>query len=395
MVAAAILAGSGATATSAPHLISIEPDEKIGTSRAVVVDDTPLVHTAQLLPLNQSGELVAKGNITEQTSKVLGNLRMVLNANKSELQQVVKLNVYLARAEDLPSVQKVLAETIVGPLKPASCFVIGVLSNPDALVAMDAVAIAGLPEPGIKPISKPALYEQRGIRSAATLPAGSKVYVSGMADTNDLPVATRRTLEKLASAIDHLGIDRKDIVQLKAFLQPMSEAWVVTKAIADFFDGNAPPTVLVEWISPPPNPPIEIELIAAAKQDAGKEMNSVSFLTPPGTTSTKVFSRVVRINHGQLIYFSGLHGRMPNDPGAQIKDIFRSIEGLLATKDSDMEHLVKATYYVSDDEASNKLNEIRPEYFKPESPPAASKAKVRSTGFADKSIMIDMIAVTR
>ena len=55
----------------------------------------------------------------------------------------------------------------------------------------------------------------------------------------------------------------------------------------------------------------------------------------------------------------------------------------------------KATYYVSEDLAGNKLNDIRAEFFNPLCPPAASKAKVRGVAVPDKTITVDMIAVTK
>lgn len=260
----------------------------------------------------------------------------------------------------------------------------------------------------------------------ALLPAGPKLYVSGMADTNNLPLATRKTLEKLLAAIGHLGSQRDDIVQLKVFLQPMSEVAAVRKEIVGFFGGHTPPIVFVEWISPAPNPPVEIELIAAAKErdrspvaaatnaasrgnfQAGQhvepaaggnrprpESESVSFLTPAGTASTKVYSRVARVNHGNLIYVSGLYGLKSSDGVGQVREIFDSLGEVLKKTGSDFEHLVKATYYVTDNDASNKLNDLRPEFYNPQRPPAASKAKVKGVGIAGKTVTMDMIAVTK
>jgi len=153
--------------------------------------------------------------------------------------------------------------------------------------------------------------------------------------------------------------------------------------------------VLVEWISPTPNPPIEIELIASAKGDFAKQADAVSFLTPPGTTDTKVFRRVARINHGRQIYISGLYGLTSGNGGAQVSEIYDSLKGILQQTGSGFEHLVKATYYVSDDEASNQLNEIRPKFYKPDRAPAASKAKVMGVGFPDRTITLDMIAIPK
>ena len=378
----------------------LEPDAATGTSAAVIVDDVPLVHTAQLLPLDPHGKLVGEGDVAKQADQVLANLAQVLNfkAVESALADIIKLNVYLAEPEALPKVQRVLSRQFTGPIKPAVSFVVGALPEPGALVAMDAVAAAGRPtppRPAKRPKDSSSPYFRAGISHATFLPAGPKLYISGMADTNDLAQATRKTLEKLVAALDHLGGGKSNIMQLKAFLQPMSQVALVRQEIVNFFNGNAPPTVFVEWISPSPNPPIEIELIANAKGDFSKEADSVTFLTPPGTTASKVFSRVARVNHGQLIYVSGLYGRQSQDAAGQIREIFHSLDGILKQGGSDFEHLVKATYYVSDNDASNKLNDIRPEFFNPNRPPAASKAKVKGVGLPGKSVTLDMIAVTK
>ena len=74
-----------------------------------------------------------------------------------------------------------------------------------------------------------------------------------------------------------------------------------------FFGSEAvPPLTLVEWQS---KNPIEIELIVAGdRKPAG---DSVEYLTPPGLKTSPVFSRVARVNRGDLIYVSGLYGPAP------------------------------------------------------------------------------------
>jgi enamine deaminase RidA (YjgF/YER057c/UK114 family) len=371
----------------------IEPSATSGTATAVVVGDIPLVHTAQMLPLNPRGELIEEPTLDAQIAHVLAKLDQVLRSAQSELRLVVKLNVYLSKAEDLQPVQGALSRCFTSPAKPAASFVVGNLAVPGARVAMDAIAPVGAKKIG--PGSTISVINENGCTQAAVLAAGGKVYVSGMADTNALPIATRKTLEKLIAAIAHLGLNKSHIVQLKSFLQPMSEVATVRKEIVNFFGGQAPPLVFVDWISKAPNPPIEIELIATAAGDFSREADSVSFITPPGTTGSKVYSRVARVNHGKLIFFSGLYGMKSETGAAQIREIFGTIKGVLAKCGSDLEHLAKATYYVSDDEASNQLNQIRPEFFNPQRPPTASKAKVTSVGMPGKTITLDMIAVTK
>jgi enamine deaminase RidA (YjgF/YER057c/UK114 family) len=374
----------------------IEPDAQTGTSKAVVVDEGVfLVHTAQILPFDEQGQIVP-GGVSNQTRRVLTRLDGLLSSARSDLQAAAKLNIYISTSNDLPIVLQALARKFSHANKPATSFVVTPLPEPTARVAMDVVAPTRYPSKASKvEWISPLGYQDREITAAAIPPPGPLIYVSGMADTNSLPDATRITLGKLISALDHLGLGKSDVIQLKAFFQPISQAAVVRKAIVDSFGGTAPPTVFVEWISPAPNPPIEIELVAAGKPDSTNDNASVVFLTPPGTTSTKVFSRVAKVNRGQLIFISGLYGINARDGEGEVREIFQSLGKILQRTGSDFEHLVKATYYVSDDLAGNKLNDIRPEFFNPLRPPAASKAKVSGVGIPDKTVAVDTIAVTK
>jgi enamine deaminase RidA (YjgF/YER057c/UK114 family) len=389
------MALKGGTLPSA-ELAYFEPYSTNGTSKADVVGNFSLVHTTQILPFEAPGKILP-GQAADQTMWVLANLRHALSFARSDISQLIKLNVYISNTNDISIVKQTLARGLVQTNKPAVVFVVTSLPAPKALVALDAVAVQRFPfqTPKLKWVFPPDSYEREICTASVLPPGGPIVYVSGMADTNRLPDATRLTLAKLMSAIGHLGLTKSDVVQLKAFFQPMSEVAVVRKAIVDFFQSNAPPCVFVEWISPPPNPPIEIELIAAGKADSTNASESVTFLTPPGTSSTKVFSRVAKVNHGNLIYISGLYGLNAQDSSSEVREIFQSLGKILKSTGSDFEHLVKATYYVSDDVAGTKLNDIRPEFFNPLGPPAASKAKVRAVGVPDKTVMVDMIAVTK
>lgn len=385
--------------------LSETPVSTSSSSQFVVAPNKPLVHTRQILPLDDKGNSVGPGDPEMETAAVLQHLDKILHQANSDLSSIVKLNIYLKEEQLRPAIDRGLGKRFGRSAGPAIAYVVGNLEKPDALVAIDAVAYSTTNQ---RPVLRRAPDGRgRALRSAsdeggsasrsdfAILPAGPKIYLSGMADTNSLLVATRKTLEKLTAAAAHLGIGKTNFVQLKAFLQPISSAPDVRKEIVSFFDGKAPPLVFVEWISPLPNPPIEIELVAAGPPDSASEQDSITFLTPPGTTSTKVFSRVARVNHGRLIYFSGLYGTKSIDAAAQTREIFHALGDLLKSSGSDFDHLVKATYYVSTDEASKAVNDIRPEFFNPERPPAASKAKVKGVGPPGKTVTIDVIGVTK
>src|SRR5262245_21239072 len=103
-------------------------------------------------------------------------------------------------------------------------------------------------------------------------------------------------------------------------------------------------------------------------------------------TASPIYSRVARHNHGKTVYVSGLYGMTGKDAAGEVEEIFTTLGGVLKKAGSDFRHLAKATYYVSTDDASRKLNELRPKYYDPKRPPAASKAMVPGVGAAGRSV---------
>jgi enamine deaminase RidA (YjgF/YER057c/UK114 family) len=369
------------------------PDAKSGSSQAVVVGKHPLAHTAQLFPLDAAGALVGRNDPAKQIEQTLASVEAVLRTAESGWDDLVKLNVYVARTGMVERVRAALAVKFTGPAKPAVSFVEGPSTHPDALVAMDAIALGRAAASGTgKRLSAAARPGDVRFAQVAILPAGPAVYVSGQAERGELAEATRKTMESLLATLSHLGLKRNHIVQLKAFMKPVSEAALVQKEMARFFEGElAPPLVFVEWIS---TQPIEIELIAFGDGGNSQGTETVSYFTPPGIKPSPIYSRVARVNGDKTIYISGLFGRNSESAETQIRDIFESLRGILRQTGSDFNHLVKATYYVATDEASAKLNELRPSYYDPQRPPAASKAMVKGVGLPGNTVTLDMIAVS-
>lgn len=375
VVAVGMLAAAARpAAASGPPPRPIGADDGSGTAAAVVVDGrAPLVHTAQLLP--------PRGPVTagDQAEALLDRLADALREGGSGFDRLVKVNVYAARSDALDPFRKALARRTAGKARPALAQVVGQLRRSDALLALDAVAVAD-PAGRRAPAAGPALSRM--------LPPGPRVYVSGQAETGPtLTAAARKTLDGLDATLAFLKLRRSDVVQVKVFLRGMPDADAVARVIGEFFGAATPPVVFVEWTMPL----LEIELVAAGGPEGGA--GPVEFLTPPALKPSPVFSRVARVNRGDLIYVSGLYGPAGAPGARQVEAVFGSLGKILAEAGSDFRHLVKATYYISDDDAGRALNDLRPRYFDPARPPAASKAGVADVGAERRSLTLDMIAV--
>lgn len=375
-------------------LQTFEPAAATGMSAAVQVPDRPLAHTGQLLPLNDNGQVTGE-SVQEQTAAVLQRLQTTLQRAGSHLELTVKLNLYVTDAAAQAAVHSVLAQRFSGAHKPAVSLVVTALPVPGALVAVDAVA-------AISAAKAPATSVQH-MPGCAVLPAGSRIYVSGQAENHAaLADATRETLNSLRATLRWLERTDGDIVQLKVFLMPMADSRIVQQEIARCFaDSTVPPVVLVEWKSSATTP-VEIELIAWGGHPR-PAAPVLEYSTPPGMTTSPIYSRVCRINSGPTIYISGLYAAADPSTNAEsaeageqeVRQVFETLQRLLAASGSDLQHLVKATYYVSTTAASQKLNELRPQYYDPQRPPAASKAVVTSVGRPGLGLTVDMLAVPR
>ncbi|MFN0051334.1 MAG: Rid family hydrolase [Planctomycetales bacterium] len=376
-----------------PHMQAIALESGADLSAAVVVESAPLQYTAQFFPLDSRGLIVGGAHPAAQLEAILKSLDQS-GLGTDWRQRTAKINIYVVDATVAEVVRPVLAKAFAGPVPPAVSFVAGKLAKPGALVALDLVLAAPERSETLSRVRTPGATGTARCDQAATLPAGRRLYISGQAEAApSMAEATRLTLESLRKTLEHLGRSLDDVVQVKSFLGPISQFEEAERELVQFFgERGAPPLVFVEWSS---NLPIEIELVAAAGPFEPQVGEPVEYITPPGMTASPVFCRVTRVNVPESILVAGLYGRSQNDGAAETLEIFESLDQVLRKAGSDLKYLAKATYYVSTDDASQKLNEIRPKFYDPQRPPAASKAVVAGTGRAGKTLTLDMLAVRK
>ena len=369
----------------------LKSSAKTGSSLCVIVKDNVLAHTSQVTAIDIHGGLVPPANASDQTALVLKNLNYLLKKVNSNLKQLVKLNIYVARADLVQEVQNRIAQELKQSSQPACMYVVTQLSTPGALVAIDAIAATGSSEK----MSKAKIFNDgvSGFR-VALLPAGRTAYISGQAvKAGTLAESTKKTMEELFQTLKFLGGTPANIIHVKAFLTPMNEAIESRQVIDGFFPVNRkPPVSLVEWFS---SLPIEIEMIVAlpGETPTSRPEETVVYKTPTGMKASPVFSRAAIAEVSDRIYVSGITAKKPGNNDERIRSVFNQLKSIVGEAGSDMRHLAKATYYVSENEISGDFGKIRKDYYDPQRPPAASKATIKSVGIPNRILVVDMIAV--
>lgn len=358
-----------------------------GIPTATIATGT-LLWTSQILPRADSGDTVAL-----QLTDCFQRLQALLAAKDSSSHQIVRLHLCCRSGSHLQTALELLPGLFSTSGSPAVSAVVSDLPGA-AIVALDAIALSTATAEGVQVDDDIAL-----------LPPGTRIFIAGQAESAENPAeATRKTLQSLQRTLEFLGRTNADIVQLKAFVQPMVDAAKVQEEVARFYSGRTPPPlVLVEWKSSM-TVPIEIELVAWGGP-AAAGAPAIEYLTPPFMTSSPVYSRITRTSHRSLVFTGGLQytARTPagvtadagteESAAAEVTGIFSDLSALLQSAGSDFEHLAKATYYVSAEPVSLSLNKLRPRYYNPLRPPAASKAMVTAVGPGPVTLSMDMIAV--
>lgn len=357
---------------------------------AVLVDHAALAHTTQLIARDRSTT-----SLKYEIQDVFDRLATALTDVGSSKNDLVKLNLYVADEGIAKAAMTFISDWCSGDARPVVCTVATSLPQ-GRKFAVDAVFVARQTGTDAKVTHRFSTGDSgkaaAGKAGVSVLPEGDVVYVSGQAQPGDgLAVATKATLQGLLETLQGMKLDRADIVQVKCFLEPLSQVETVDQEIKGFFDDETIPAVShVEWIRGGGSRPIEIEIVAAAPLTVSPE--TVTYYTPPGMKASGVFSRVARIHGNRRVYVSGLIADDSKDGAAQVHSVFQQLIRQLKPTRSNLRHLAKATYYVADGDVSSQLNKIRPHYYDPKRPPAASKAMVQGTGFTDRTIAVDMIA---
>lgn len=374
-----------------PAVKYVTLDAPAGTSRAVIVAGQALAHTRQLLPFDREGNLVGKDSVEKQIEQVLDNLDAVLKTAGSSLNQLVRVNIYALAPSTTDLVREHLSKRLDSAVRPALTSVLTPLPHREALVAIDAVAVAPGREEKVMLQRCDAVHGDAGVADVAVLPRGGVAYISGMpAEAGLTESAVDVSMSGLTKMLDNLKLAPPQVVHIKVFLRPASSAADVLHKIQAYFPNQlTPPVTFVEWLAPPP---VEIELIAQLPA-AEKSGPNVEYYNPPDVSPMQIFSRAALVHTDRQIYITGLFPQKPNGGQEQALDVFDQLQSILAKTGSDLEHLAKGTYYAIDDGSARGLDRARLWLYDQDRPPAASKCMVHGVGQANRALTMDMIAV--
>lgn len=361
-------------------------------SESVVINGDSLLQTGQIFP-----DLEKDGSVSSQLESVIQQIKSVLSGAGSSPDQIAKINFYVTDDDTAEFIRQNWSK-ILPDSKPSACFVTTQLPVEKAKIAVDFLAVTSAEVTDTQVTRKESELKNSGLPLVeSSYPSERMVFISGQAENGTLAEATTLTLQSLHDSLKWMKLDASHVVQIKLFMKPMSESGIVYEKIREFYKAlgtdTLPAISIVEWKN---GLPIEIEMVATYPKDHSFEKAaSAQYLTVPEMKASPVFSRVAVTSSDKLIYLSGFYSSPEQNKKGEreLRSLYSNLEQGLQKAGSDLDHMIKATYYVSDDVTSQAYTPVRMELYNHERPPAASKASVESVGKSGFTTTIDMIAI--
>lgn len=117
----------------------VGPPPRRGYSHVVKAGNT--VYVAGQVARDVNGNTVGKGDFAAQLNQVFDNLQACLQAVGGDLQDLVKVTVYMTRREDLPTYYSIRGQRLPED-RPASTLVfVSGLADPEFLVEIEGTAV--------------------------------------------------------------------------------------------------------------------------------------------------------------------------------------------------------------------------------------------------------------
>jgi reactive intermediate/imine deaminase len=291
----------------------------------------------------------AGADVGRQTALTLARIDERLRADRSSLADAVALTVYLRRAADFPAMNDAYRQAWKSA-PPTRTTVIVDPRTPGADVEISAAAVpAGADRRPIHPSSwmaSPNPYSY-AIRSGDTLFLSGLLARNGKDNTavpGDVATQSRAALENAKEILEAAGLSLPHVVSARVFLPDLKDFAGMNRVYREYMGPDRPAraTVGANLTSPAYNVEMTFVASAASRQYIDADPQKSPNLSPA-------------VLAGNMLFVSGLLAdgeAATGDPGAQTRDIFRKLDGLLTKAGFARGDVRDLLVYVTDDEAA-------------------------------------------
>lgn len=336
-----------AAVCAALPLMTIQKKETVNVGPAPVGPYSPavkaggLIYVSGAIAQDDKGALVAPGDTTAQTKRIIERMREILAAAGSSLEQVVAVTVYLKSAGDFQAMND--AYRAFWPKDPPTrtTVITDLLLNANVEIAMVAA-----PTGAERRVIHPADWVKSPNPYSYAIRTGDTVFLSGLVPRNgrdnspvmgDIRVQTKAVMDNAGELLKAAGLDYSDIVSARVFLPDSATFQQMNEVYRSYFKGAPPPARAT------------VKAGLAGAQYA-VEMTFVASSSPrdaiaPGQNLSSA------IRAGNRLYLSGVLGNTAENAGdaaAQTREVMARIRKTLEAAGYAPADVVDGLVYLTD-----------------------------------------------
>jgi len=340
------------------------------------------------IAVDPAKDRLVNGDAAKQTERAMENVKAVLEAAGSSVDDVVKTTIFLTDLADFPKVNDAYGRYFQKTPPARAMVQVSALSR-GARVAVEAVAISRAGDSGAAggPVTVSTAGAPKAIgpySQAVETRAGSLLFVSGQIPVDpatgelvqgDIAAQTERVMENLKAVLASAGASFSDVVKTNVYMVDLvGDGTKMNETYGRYFQKSFPARATVQMAALPKGARIEIECVAVTRGGAAGAVESAQ---APKTLGA--YSQGMGVNPGSFLFVSG---QIPVDPatghtilgdaGAQTERVMKNLKAVLEAAGAGFDKVVKTTIFVADMADYAKVNEAYGRYFSKSLPARAT-----------------------
>lgn len=338
---------------------------------------------------------VRPSDFRDQVKQSLENVRGVLQAAGMDFDNVVWMNVYLTRADDIDAMNDVYWKEIGANPPARSVMVIGALVGGDS-VEINCVAVK---DKAHRRAVWPQGWPRSEHKDPPAIQANDMLYLSTQdgADPTTGKLAdsftreAKQALDNVATILRAAHMSMKNVLWVNPYMSVSGQYDAMGDVYKTYFEfGNTPGRGTIQVVALPNGSHIEFSCIAGADLAKRKAIRPRNM--PPSATASP------GILYGNTLYLSAKDGFIPGqgmvtqDFDLQLRQSMRNLLDGLEEADMDFSNVVFTTVYLRDIKDFDKMNNLYKAFFKG-SYPTRTTIQQNFDSTAEAAEQISFIAV--
>lgn len=315
---------------------------------------------------------VADDDIAAQTASVLSQLKSILEANGSSLEQVCNVQVVLKRTADIAAMNAAFGKVFADAPPERTLFTSWMRGT--ALIEINAVAV---PNGAKREVLKPEGWGKNPRPYSYIVKTDDLVFFSGLVarrGTDDAVVKggvktqVQTILDNAGTLLETVDLDYDNIVSARVFLSSPYDFQDMNDIYGDYFEKNPPAraTAVVELMDNDTN--VEIGFVASQRSK-----------TTIGGQAANGLPVSLAVQAGPRVWLSAVIGDTEKHAGnvlEQTRDAIEHLRATLTAANLTFTDVVDTTVYMRDTFEAPQVDKVFTEIF-PKNPPARSLTNAR------------------